>query len=164
MDELCWSPFVVLRGTSYVLLDDPPPRPPSDSREAMPAKRVASSFTGRVAPLRASWKAPSRAPQPCALFPPRREARLLPDCSNHGNFSKGTKSSRFSSKSQKPWREIFVTSGSKVLFFPGASDGILMLLDDSSRCVQVLLASGSGRARPESHLQVFAPVDRNNST
>src|SRR3990172_7961017 len=56
---------------------------------------------------------------------------------NHGKSANGAKSSRPSSRSQKPWRETFVTSGAKVCL-PGAADLIGVLPGQSERGGQPL--------------------------
>jgi len=48
---------------------------------------------------------------------------------NHGNSSNGTNNSRSLSQSQKPWREMFVTSTAEVEL-PRGSDVLLMRLYD----------------------------------
>ncbi len=56
---------------------------------------------------------------------------------NHGKSANGAKSSRPSSRSQKPWRETFVTPGAKVRL-PGAADLIGVLPGQSERGGQPL--------------------------
>ena len=62
---------------------------------------------------------------------------------NHGKSSNGRKSSRPSTKSQKPCCEMFVTSASEVAG-PGISDLLFAFLDQLLRPPQALIAQPVG--------------------
>src|SRR2546423_1447568 len=86
--------------------------------------------TDRSTSSSGQWRWPGR----------RRSSRRIASTGarlNQGNSSKGRNSSRPSSNSQKPCREMFVTSGSEVVA-PGISNVLLMFLDQLLDTPQVL--------------------------
>src|SRR4029077_17764413 len=66
---------------------------------------------------------------------------------NHGNSEKAMNSSRSANHTQKPYREMFVTSTREVLA-PGRCDFISTLLDNLSDLGQLVRSSAPSRIWP----------------